>query len=141
MTRWLLLAFALGVADEAGAADPPAEPLVSLDRIRAGLARPPALDLSIADPSLHFHVEVQGQRYFREMPPIWDIGSRRGPARPPVFAAPGSPALMQVDLFGVGRQVASAVSKARRARAARAARGEVEETLRGYCADRDCDPR
>jgi hypothetical protein len=121
-----------------------ASPPVSLERIRAELARTPAIDLSAVDPvvvepALRFHVEVQG-RYYRELPPVWEMP--RGTATlPPPSMSGGSPALLQIDVLGLGRQLGSAVSKVRRARAGRAAHEEVEEALREYCAGRDCDPR
>jgi hypothetical protein len=135
VTEWLLLVMALAAAGEP--ADPPAAPPVSVDRIRAGLARTPAIDLSAAVPPPDFHVEIQGQRFYQEVPWTWDIPPGPGPA----VAGRGSPALMQVDLLSLGRAAASAIGKANRARAARAAREEVVEALREFCADRSCDPR
>jgi hypothetical protein len=137
---------ALGLAAVAAPAEAQgAPPPVSLDRIRAELARSPAIDLSVADPSVvlppvRFRVEVQGRRYYREMPPVWEIPPGASTLAPSSMSR-GSPVLLQVDLLGLGRQLGSAVGKVRRARAGRAAREDVEEALREYCADRDCELR
>jgi hypothetical protein len=141
--RWtvIVLTFAAtGAAAQAQPSDPPAPAQVSLERIRAGLARPSAIDLSVAAPAPDFHVEVEGRRFYRDDPPLWETWQGLT-AAPPSLPAHGSPALVQVDLLGLGRQAAAAVSRVRRARAARAAHAEAEDALREFCADRDCDPR
>lgn len=140
--RSVLLVLALSlVADPAAPADGENAPPVSLDRIRAALARPPALDLSAATPPVHFHVEVQGRRFYRDIPPIWATRPRLKWTPPPWSPSQTSPALFQVDLLGLGRPVASAVSGARRARAVRDAREEVEDARREFCAERECEAR
>lgn len=140
MTEWMLLLVAFASAGEP--ASPPTALPVSLDRIRAGLARSPIIDLSVAAvPPPHFRVEIQGRRYFRDIPTVWDVRPTLMPSLPSPAGSPGSPALVQVDLLGLGRQIASAVGKAGRARAARAAREEVQDALREFCEDRSCDPR
>jgi hypothetical protein len=136
----MMLTFAAaGAVAHAQPADPPAADPVSLERIRAGLARP-AIDLSAVTPAPDFHVEVEGRRFYREDPPLWETWQGLMMA-PPSVPSQGSPALVQVDLLGLGRQAAAAVSRVRRARATRAAHAEAEEALREFCADRDCDPR
>jgi hypothetical protein len=138
---------ALMLVAVAGAADAQtAPPPVSLDRIRAELARTPAIDLSAVDPSvgepeLHFRVEVQGRRYYRDVPRIWETTQGPAPGLPPLSMSRGSPALVQVDLLGLGRQIGSAIGRSRRARAGRAAHEDVENALREFCEDRDCEPR
>jgi hypothetical protein len=144
----------LGALVLAAAAEPAAAqiapPPVSLARIRAELARPPAIDLSVVDPSvlasavdasLHFHVEVQGRRYYRDIAPLWETQLGPTPTLPPSSLSGGSPALVQVDLLRLGRRVGSAVSKARRATDEDAAYQEVEAAKQEFCADRACDRR
>jgi hypothetical protein len=129
----MLLVMALAAAGEPAA--PPSAPPVSLDRIRAGLARTPALDLSGAVPPADFRVETEGHPFYTEMPWTWEVSAGPGPVR----IGRGSPALMQVDLLSLGRAAASAVGNVKRARAARAAREEVADALREFCAERQCD--
>jgi hypothetical protein len=129
----MLLVMALAAAG--APADPPSAPPVSFDRIRAALARTPAIDLSAAVPPSDFQVETQGHQFYREVPWTWEVSPGPGP----VVIGRGSPALMQVDLLSLGRAAASAVGKANRARAARAAREEVADALREFCADRRCE--
>jgi hypothetical protein len=137
---------ALGLAAAAAPAGAQgAPPPVSLDRIRAGLARSPAIDLSAVDSSVvapepRFRVEVQGRRYYRDVLPTWEIAPGPGPVLAPSTSR-GSPSLLQVDLLGLSRQIGSAIGKVRRARAGRAAHEEVEEELRQFCAERDCGSR
>jgi hypothetical protein len=141
----MLVALGLVAVAAPAGAQQGAPPPVSLDRIRAGLARSPAIDLSTIDPSVvapepRFRVEIQGRRYYRDVPPTWDIAPGSGPVLAPSTSR-GTPSLLQVDLLGLSRQIGSAIGKVRRARAGRAAHEEVEEELRQFCAARDCTSR
>jgi hypothetical protein len=133
VTEWLLLVMALAAAGEP--ADPPSALPVSFDRIRAGLARTPVINLSAAVPPSDFQVETQGHPYYQEVPWTWEVAPGPGP----VVIGRGSPALMQVDLLRLGRAAASAIGKANRARAAGAAREEPADALREFCADHRCE--
>lgn len=135
----MLLAVLFAMAGQPAAAQ--TGPPMSLERIRARLARPPALDLTVAQPAPHFHVEVQGRQFYRDIPPIWDTTGNVTPALPRSLSSQGAPALIQVDLSRLGRRGTSAIVKAREAKAARSGRQEVDEALRQFCVDQVCDAR
>jgi len=121
---------------------------VSVDRVRAGLARPPAIVINPPMPTVHFRVEVKEHQYFTELPPI-DFGTGpRGPELPfwmprgPIPQVGTTPALAGVDLLALGRGLAKRISAARRASAEQAAREEVQRALREFCAtSHECEVR
>jgi hypothetical protein len=117
---------------------PPSHLSVSLDRIRAGLARPAPLIIVVPEQGVHFRVEVKQRRYFPDLPPI-DFGvgpSGSSPSRVPQVGT--TPALVGVDLLAIGRGIAREIQRARHARGGREAQEEVAAALREFCATHDC---
>ena len=122
----------LAIAVALQAAEPQAT--VSLDRLRAQLAQPAALPITIPDlPRPTFRVEVHEHPYWIDDPLAWHWDM------PPMspLVAPGS-AWLAGGGAGGGTDVLPAIKAARRSRQLRAARREVVKDFADFCASHDC---
>jgi hypothetical protein len=136
----LLIVLALSAVE--GQAPAAALP-ISIDRVRAALDRPAALNVVLPEPEVHFRVEVKERQYFTELPPI-DFGTGQRTPAAPFWAARSmprvgaTPPLVGVDLLAIG----GAINRARRERAETAAREDVLRQLREFCATtHECEIR
>jgi hypothetical protein len=111
---------------------------VSLDRIRAALARSPDKPLNLVLPKPNFRVEIRERQRFEQL--LASLDFRSGPVPPGglygfeqrarLSPSPwGSQPIASVDLIAIGRLIGNALSNARRAQAEAAAREEVRKAL------------
>jgi hypothetical protein len=129
--RWLAPVFLCCVAATAAAQDPPAsiglDSPISIDRVRAGLAKAPSrLVLREPQPEVvaHFSIHIEERHLLADIfdKPLW--------ATDPVgWQPPG----YGFDLISAFRYVAKEVNAARRQRDERLSREEVQQSIREYC--------
>ncbi len=118
---------------------------VSVDRIRAELARPNRLRLTSLRSAADFSIEIQERERFRALVERLDFGSPSVPGglyafeqRRRLGQAWSSQPLVKVDVSPAGRSMMRAVSDWKRNRAEAAAHQDVKETLEQFCAVQDC---
>jgi hypothetical protein len=135
----LLVASAL--AANAGG-QPPAAPddrsyasVVSIDRVKAALERPPSR-LTLVERKPDFTVDIrERERFERLVAPILDFVVGPGMPQSALFASPfGSQPLFKVELMPMVMAGVSAVNAARKAYAKHAAIADVGRTIAAYCA-------
>ena len=119
--------------------------MVSLERIRRALARPPALQLVPVEREPDFRVRVERPHF---MPGIFEsLEFEAGPVPPDGLNAfeqrqrlgtQWSEPLVSVDLVAVTQLLTRPIASALRARRERLAREHVERDLAAFCAAGTC---
>ena len=134
-----MLSGLLALALAAGGQDaPPARTSlpVSIDRIREGLQRKPALKVNVPPPEPTFRVEIVEHPFFRMEPYVWTFAGGGVPFTGStgvigVSETPGAVPLIQGDVL-------PAVKSAIYALRERAAQHEAQQTLAQFCAQHTC---
>ena len=135
----ILLACALADAQQTPAsADSSAiVPVVSIEHVRAALARP-ASKLTLEERTPDFRVNITEQeRFARLVAPILDFKVGPGVPQTALFPSPfgsRSQPLFSVDLLSVAMAAAQGAMALQKVYAKRAAREEVRRTILAYCA-------
>ena len=132
----LALLLALTLAGDQDAAPAPAALPVSLDRIRASLARQPALRITPPPPPATFRVEVIEHPFFADIPFEWNFATGGGFASSAPSATPGAPP--PLGHVNGGSDILPLFGHMKRALAERAARREVQQTVAEFCATHSC---
>ena len=139
MTAIWLLACGLGAAGAqrtpASQVDRTSVPVVSVERVRAALAKPPS-KLTLHERTPDFKVSIsERERFERLLTPILDFKLGPGFPQSALFASPfGSRPVFSVDLLSAALATVSVVNEVRRARAKHAQVEEVRLTIAAYCA-------
>jgi len=109
--------------------------IVSLDRVRAALDKPPS-KLTLPEKQPDFSVDIRERKRFDQMVlPLLDVKVGPGFPQSALFTSPfGSQPLFSVDLMPVAVAAASAVNAARKAYAKHTAIQEVRARIAAYCA-------
>lgn len=130
LTLLLTLALAAQATDEPG---PAADLPISLDRIRQGLQRTPALRMDAPIPEPTFRVEIVQHPYFLEVPFVWKWVEGGRLAAAPAAVPGGTPPLLQIDVLPWIRSAAHAYQQ-------HAATVEVQRAIAEFCATHACHP-
>jgi hypothetical protein len=132
----LVMALALAGADQDAAAAPAAS--ASLDRIRAALARTPALrvDAPPPPPATTYRVEIIEHPFFTEIPYEWNFATGGGFPSSAPSATPGAPP--PLSHVAGGTDILPLFGKVKHAFAERAAQREVQQTVAEFCATHSC---